>query len=183
VPTASVELAREVGVRVQRLRKARGLSLSGLASATGLGKGTLSEIERGLRNPTLETLFAITTALRAPLSTLLVDGPTESSPAAEAVGTGIDARLLDRHDGSEGTYEVYRLRIGIDDHRSEAHHTGVTETMTVLEGVASVGPEDAVRRLGPGETYQYDAATTHLYRAEGVTPATALLVMRYPRHS
>ncbi len=63
-----MELAQEVGARLRRLRQDRGLSLSELARRSGVGKGTLSELETGQRNPTLETLYALTTALEAPLS-------------------------------------------------------------------------------------------------------------------
>lgn len=66
-------MAAAVGARIRSTRVARRISLGSLASATGLGKGTLSELERGLRNPTLDTLFAIATCLDLPLSQLLVD--------------------------------------------------------------------------------------------------------------
>ncbi|MFI6650203.1 helix-turn-helix domain-containing protein [Streptomyces sp. NPDC050529] len=65
-----MELAQEVG---ERLRRGSGLSLSELARRSDVGKGTLSELERGRRDPSLETLYALTTALDAPLS--MVVGP------------------------------------------------------------------------------------------------------------
>ncbi|HLU53085.1 MAG TPA: helix-turn-helix transcriptional regulator, partial [Acidimicrobiia bacterium] len=52
----AAEFAAIVGARVRDLRKARGMSLGALAKATGVGKGTLSELESGRRNPTLATL-------------------------------------------------------------------------------------------------------------------------------
>ena len=71
-----------------------------------MGKGSLSEIENGIRNPTLGTLYALAGALGVPLATLIADraGARISAP-------GIEARLLDvtRDDGQ--TVEVYRLRI------------------------------------------------------------------------
>jgi XRE family transcriptional regulator, regulator of sulfur utilization len=45
-----------VGARIRALRTERGLSLSALAAAAGIGKGSLSELETGHRNPTLDTL-------------------------------------------------------------------------------------------------------------------------------
>src|SRR4051812_41709202 len=56
-----------VGQRLRRLREERGLSLSALARAAGLGKATLSGLEHGTRNPTLETLYAVAGALGVPL--------------------------------------------------------------------------------------------------------------------
>lgn len=59
-------LGDEVGRRLKQLRVDSGLSLSELARRSGVGKGTLSELETGRRNPTLETLYALTTALGRP---------------------------------------------------------------------------------------------------------------------
>lgn len=53
------DLTASVGKRIRTVRTRRGISLSALAASTQLGKGTLSEVERGQPNPTLDTLFAI----------------------------------------------------------------------------------------------------------------------------
>ena len=66
-------LALLVGARVRQLRVAQGWSQSSLAARAGLGKATLSEIEAGRRNPTLETLYAIAAQLQIGLSELLTD--------------------------------------------------------------------------------------------------------------
>lgn len=58
--------AVEVGARVGELRR-RGRSLSEMARRAGLGKATLSELEAGRRNPTPETLYAVTSAMGLPL--------------------------------------------------------------------------------------------------------------------
>ena len=55
-----------VGARIRALRTERGLSLSALAAAAGIGKGSLSELETGRRNPTLDTLYAARRAARRP---------------------------------------------------------------------------------------------------------------------
>ena len=51
------DLARLVGERLRAARRERGLSLGALAEAAGIGKGSLSEIENGARNPTLAKLI------------------------------------------------------------------------------------------------------------------------------
>ena len=59
---------RDVGARISTLRTERGLSLSALARAAGIGKGSLSELEAGQRNPTLDTLYAVAGPLGVPLT-------------------------------------------------------------------------------------------------------------------
>ena len=60
-----------VGARIRALRTERGLSLSSLASEAGIGKGSLSELETGRRNPTLDTLYALAGPLGVPLASLV----------------------------------------------------------------------------------------------------------------
>src|SRR6185369_8292111 len=79
------ELSAMVGARIRELRAARGWSLSSLAERAGVGKATLSEIESGQRNPTLETLYAIAAPLRVGLSALLAEPPEAPSVHGDAV--------------------------------------------------------------------------------------------------
>lgn len=48
-----------------------GLSQEGLAELAGMHRTYVSEIERGLRNPSFRNLFKLATALEVPLSELV----------------------------------------------------------------------------------------------------------------
>jgi transcriptional regulator with XRE-family HTH domain len=170
------DLARLVGERLRAARRERGLSVGGLADAAGVGKGSLSEIENGTRNPTLSTLYSLAGALGMPLATLLADhaGATVASP-------GIEARLVDvsRDDGH--TVEVYRLRLhpGLT-HRSGPHGPGVTEHLLVTAGRARVGRQGAEADIGPGEAATWLSDGPHAYLALGAVPVESVLVIRTP---
>jgi transcriptional regulator with XRE-family HTH domain len=56
-------IAKQLGKRVQGLRKKQGLSQEALASKANIDRAFLSGIERGVENPTLFTIQAITDAL------------------------------------------------------------------------------------------------------------------------
>lgn len=164
------DVAAQVGQRLRALRTERGLSLSELARRAGLGKGTLSELEHGQRNPTLDTLFALTRALRLPLSAALPAGP-QAEP--DASGRTVDAWLVDQQPGTD----VYRLRVRPGDvQTSDAHAPGVREQVLVVSGRLRLGDGTAV--LGPGDSLDYPGDEPHVF--EAVEPVTALLVMRYP---
>ena len=60
-----------LAANLRRLRIARHLSLSELARATQMSKATLSGVENGRSNPTVETLAALAHALRVSLTELL----------------------------------------------------------------------------------------------------------------
>src|SRR5436853_1052556 len=64
-----------LAANLRRLRIARHLSLSELARATGISKATLSGIENGRANPTVETLAGLAAALRVSLVELLEELP------------------------------------------------------------------------------------------------------------
>ena len=49
----------QVGNRITQLRQERGLTLEKLAYGSGISKGGLSEIERGLKEPRLSTLVKL----------------------------------------------------------------------------------------------------------------------------
>jgi transcriptional regulator with XRE-family HTH domain len=166
----------EVGARVRALRERRGLSLSELARRAAVGKATLSGLESGTRNPTLDTLHAVAAALDLPLTALL--GP----PPGAVHGVAVEMRLLRVFDDGPVTYELYRMRIpaGLAQ-RSPAHHAGVTEHATVFAGVLETGPVDAPRRAGPGEHVEWAADVPHGYAARGPADVLASLLIRYPR--
>jgi transcriptional regulator with XRE-family HTH domain len=170
------DLARLVGERLRAARQEHGLSLGALAEAAHVGKGSLSEIENGARNPTLGTLQALAGALGVPLATLMAD-----RPGVRIASPGIEARLLDvSHDGGQ-TVEVYRLRLEPGHgHRSPGHGPGVTEHLLVTTGRARAGRLGEEAEIGTGQAAQWVSDVTHTYAALGADPVESVLVIRSP---
>ncbi|PRY00765.1 helix-turn-helix domain-containing protein [Allonocardiopsis opalescens] len=172
-----MDLAGQVGRRLRELRTEQGISLSELARRSGLGKATLSELESGRRNPTLETLYALTTALSTHLTAVL----TPATAQAEVSGGAVDAVLLERYQDDEATTEVFRVRVRAGAlQESPAHPPGTTERIIVLGGTARVGPTGAATLVGPGRQADWAADVPHEYSAPD-GDAEAVLVVRYPR--
>ncbi|GAB4013376.1 helix-turn-helix domain-containing protein [Nocardioides ultimimeridianus] len=167
-----------IGARVRAARHERGLALGALAARARIGKGSLSEIENGARNPTLSTLYALARALDVPLSTLLAEraGTHVTSP-------GIGARLLDTEHRDDGvTIETFRLHLDAGaEHHSEGHGRGVVEQLLVTTGRAGVGPVRRQIEVGEGELAEWEARGRHVYRALGGEPVEAVLVIRWAR--
>jgi len=63
-----------IAAALRRERDRAGLSLSELAKRAGIAKSTLSQLESGAGNPSVETLWALGVALGVPFSRL-VDPP------------------------------------------------------------------------------------------------------------
>lgn len=170
------------GARVRELREARGLSVSQLARLTDLGKGTLSELESGQRNPTLQTLYAVTTALGVSLSAALPPGEVQQPGATPISGDAIDAVLVDRFVDATSTTELYRTRLRAGrDQDSEPHAAGVTEHWIIYAGTVAMGPVDRLVHLGPGDSTSFTADVPHRYLVDTGDDVAATLLVRYPR--
>ncbi len=183
-PSSRRALALAVGARVRELREARGLSLGDLAAQGGIGKGTVSELETGQRNPTLETLFAITTTLGVPLSAALPTGETHTADAVAVSGEAIEAVLIDRFIDIAATTELYRVTVAAGRSQYSAPHAlGVTEHWIVYAGLLDLGPIGAPARLGAGESMTFAGDVPHRYQAHNDADVAAALLVRYPETS
>ncbi|KDN87357.1 XRE family transcriptional regulator [Kitasatospora cheerisanensis] len=182
--SAGADLSARIGLRLRELRTARGLSLSELARRSGVGKATLSGLESGLRNPTLETLYALTTALGLPLSSALHepeaaarDAALGRAAAAAVSGRVLDAVLLERFEDEAAVSETYRIRIRPGAvQRSAAHPPGTVEHLVVLSGTARAGGAT----VGPGGHHTWAADVPHSYEAVAAD-VEAFLMVRHPK--
>ena len=167
------EATETLGTRLRTARNAAGLSLATLARASGVGKGSISEIENDLRPPRLETLWNLATAIGVPLSELI--GPPEKE---EVEGTAVAATFI----GSWthlGLHEVYRATVRPQRQISDAHAAGVEETITVVDGTIEVGPIGETAVLSVGQSARFPGDRPHQYMAIG-GPAEVTILIHYP---
>lgn len=166
-----------LGARLRELRVERGMSLSELARQAGVGKGSLSEIESGRRNPTVETLYSICGPLGVPLTALLGEDPGADSTAAG----GMRTVLLSVRHLKHRTVEVFRVEFPADaDHTSPGHGPGVTEHITLVEGSLRVGPVGHETVVRAGDSFAWSSSGPHRYCAVDGS-GEAVLVILTPR--
>jgi len=73
----------QLGARIRSAREIRGLSQEELAARAGINNSFLSQVERGLKAPSMRTLFVIATVLDAPASQLLAEEEEATSTLVE----------------------------------------------------------------------------------------------------
>jgi transcriptional regulator with XRE-family HTH domain len=164
--------AQTVGANLRRLRLARGLSLVELGRLSGLAKGTLTQLEAGRANPTIETLQALAGALAAGLTDLVADPPVVAAEVVRA-GTGavtpgriLEGRLINRSHLGSMIVELFELRLTPGSvHHAQSHATGVVEQLFVLDGTVRVGPEGHEVEIGPRDWTRFPADRPHSYAA------------------
>ena len=179
-------LADRIGRTLRAHRDAQRMSLGDLARESGLSKTILARIEGGTGNPSMETMWRLSKALRVPLGELLAeDSPrvrTVRAGHGEALraDSGMDGFLL-HADGREHRAEVFALRFspGVE-HRSEPHLPGVEEVIVCTAGRVRTGPDADPVELAPGDAIWFAADVPHAYAATGDAPAGALCLMLYP---
>lgn len=104
----------DLGAFIRAQRKAAEMSLRELASAAGVSNPYISQIERGLHEPSMRVMRGISSALGLPLDTLLeraglididADGAAEATRSVEAA-INADPNLTP--DQQESLLSVYR---------------------------------------------------------------------------
>jgi transcriptional regulator with XRE-family HTH domain len=177
---------RAVASNVRALRMEAGLTLADLASAAGLGKSTLAQLESGKANPSVETLWAIAAALRVPFARLVEEERTalrvvrarDVPPMHSAEAPGWAGRLLAASHG-RGTFDLYTLDLDEGTVRhADPHHTGVVEHLIVVLGRLRVGPETGPVELSAGDLVTFAADVPHVYDA--LEQTHCVLLMAYP---
>ena len=84
----------EIGPRIRRERTAREVTIRALAREIGVSPSLISQIETGKSQPSVSTLYAITTALGLPLEGLFDAGPKAATPARSVPLEGHDAAAM-----------------------------------------------------------------------------------------
>jgi transcriptional regulator with XRE-family HTH domain len=174
-----------IAASLRRERERHGISLAELARRAGVAKSTLSQLEAGLGNPSIETLWALAVALDVPFSSL-VDPPEEPIQIIRA-GEGAVIRseqapfaavlLSACPPGARRDLHVMTAEPGAP-RDAKAHIRGTTEHVVVATGRWRAGPAGAEVELGPGDYARFPGDRAHSY--EALEPgSSAVLVMEH----
>lgn len=63
----------QLGKRIKSLRMARAMSQAELAKAANISQSTITQLEKGLKDPTFSTLRGISNALNIPISKIVAE--------------------------------------------------------------------------------------------------------------
>jgi transcriptional regulator with XRE-family HTH domain len=184
-PPAPAPPLAAIAAALRRERERAGLSLTEVARRAGIAKSTLSQLEAGAGNPSIETLWALGVALNVPFSQL-VEPPT---PQVRVIRAGAGPRI----DAEHATYAATLLATGSPHGRrdlyrveqepgtvrqADAHVPGSVEHLIVASGRMRVGPTGATIDLNAGDYASFRGDEPHSY--EALEPNTwAVLVMEH----
>lgn len=185
---STTALAAGIGSRVRQQRQERGWTLDRLATAAGVSRRMVVNIEQGTVNPSVGTLLRIGDALGVRLPAL-VDVPERGRMTVTRSGEGAvlwqgaaDGRAV-LVAGTRGpdVVELWDWTLGPGDrHTSEAHATGTKELVHVHEGTVVIEAADESVTLQPGDAAAFDGAVAHAYANQGPAPARFSLAVLEP---
>ncbi len=177
-----------LGSHIRMLRKTRGLTLVQLAERTELSHPFLSQLERGLAQPSLGSLRRIALALEtSPIELIAAtDEPDESGsfvevsrpgegeiPEGFASGT---ARMLAQRARTFHPLEVVSDSLEPGDPFVHAED----EFLYVIEGRVRIELGDQTCDLDPGASVYYTGGTTHRWWSADGNPYRLLVVKQVP---
>lgn len=172
------------------------MTLSALAEQAGVAKSTVSLIERGQGNPSIDTVWALAEALGVPFASLFHDDPpTEDLTVvrgsdAEAVAVDragletegfVGRHLLTRTGGD--LIEIYHLEVeeGAVRH-ADAHVSGLFEHLVITAGTVEISTDAFCETVSAGDLISFRADRPHTYRVvEG--PVRFVSMHEYPKQN
>jgi transcriptional regulator with XRE-family HTH domain len=163
-------------------RRRAGLSLAEVARRAGIAKSTLSQLESGTGNPSIETLWALGVALDVPFARLVEpqrprvqvirygEGPAVASERADYIATLLASCP------PNARRDIYLLTVQPGTPReSDPHMPGVIEHIVMSTGRARVGVTDDPVELGPGDYIAYPGDQPHVF--EALEPDTTAVIV------
>lgn len=168
-PLATRSETPKVGARVRALRRERGLTIEQIASATGLTKGFISQLERDRTSPSLSSIARICDALGVRLSHIFERDP------APALVRKAERPTVDTYFPTSNFLLSSR-----DEHRLQAIESevapgcgagdelytlpGEIEFLYVLEGSLELRVGEETHVLEAGDAMTYEMSKPHTWR-------------------
>lgn len=177
-----------VGASIRRARAERGLSLRALSALAGVSVGLLSQSERGITDPSLQTLRSVAKALEMPLFDLF-------SPPDESVVAVVRRRqriklaaphgemTYSRISPGRGRLELLEGRLAPGAMSSEEPWSHASEEcVVVVSGVLAVEVGGETQRLEVGDSCYFNSRLLHRYLNDGLDTAVFTVAITPPSY-
>jgi transcriptional regulator with XRE-family HTH domain len=165
------------GSIIRRTRKALKMKLMDLAEKTGLSLSFISQVERGLTNPSVNSLRKIALALNTPLSSFFEEGDSNNGPvirkSQRKILVNTDSRItyylvtLDPNHRIE--FLLTQLETGSTSAESPMAHKG-DEAALLLQGQCRIEIGDDKYDLEEGDCVYIPENVPHKFTNTGTVP-------------
>ena len=173
----------QLGRKIRDLRLRRGLTVQQLASATGLSKGFISQIENHRTSPSLATLHDLARALETSAAYLVVEEEplpcvvrADERTRVPVAGNTSRVEVLSARPKRNLELVMIELPAGLEAGDQRHYHHG-EQCLLVIEGQVRLTCDPHVIDMTPGDSCHYDGRVPHAIENRGGTPARVLIAM------
>ena len=177
-----------LGNDIRALRKARSWTLNQLADEMGRSVGFISQLERGLSEPSISDLRKIAAIFDVPVSFFF--GQNESNPAERGyVVRAGSRRILGGAEGAlveellspdlGGNFEIIRSEFAPGSAREEVLIRDTEEAGYIISGQLDLEIDGQWFELGPGDSFRFSGVSNR-WRNKGSKTAVAIWVISPP---
>ncbi|TQR18147.1 helix-turn-helix domain-containing protein [Psychrobacillus soli] len=174
----------EIGKRIRYLRRLQGLTSEELAKLAGVSQSMISQIERGLVSPSLETLWKLAHSLKVQVFSFFeTEEPSAVtiSRAGEAkvvkrIRPNVSYELLSPSTGKQMSFFKMIVAPGEDLDVPFLFHGG-EECGMMLSGCLRVELEGGVHTICKGDSIYFDSSLPHRFFNVGDEDAVAVWTM------
>ncbi len=175
------------GSIIRRIRKSQDLTLANLAQKTGLSLSFLSQVERGITNPSINSLRRIAIALETPLSHFFDESESRDGPVVRRnerrVLVNRDSRLIYQLLSSDHDHRIEfllsRLEVGATSAEFPMAHKG-DEAGLVLQGECRIELGENKYDLKEGDSIYITENTPHRFSNTGRVPLVIVSAISPP---
>lgn len=176
-----------IGQRLRQIRKDLSLSLADLSERSGVSVGTLSQLERGMGQPSLRTIERISQALGVPPFWLFETRGHESATDDNVVvrsGQGIPLTVTEQgmlknlvtpRDFSPVQLMTVEMEPGAISSAGYYRHEGV-DVGYILSGSLNLEVDGRLYVLSAGDSFAFDSMLPHRFENRGGTRAEVLWI-------
>lgn len=176
-----------VGARIRDIRRRSNVTLRTLAEAAGVSESFVSQVERGVANPSMASLSRLADALGVNIASLF--------SGADITGSVVRAGQRKRMAHPAGSHEDYLVTpasaktmqiiysfvaVGEGSGEEPYAHAADEECIIVLAGQLTVGVGEDRFELSAGDALMLDPRSPHSYVNPGPDDTTALWVTSPP---
>jgi DNA-binding transcriptional MerR regulator/quercetin dioxygenase-like cupin family protein len=186
-PRGPVRRASQLSLQLKSLRRERGISIRGLAAATGLSASYISALERSRSSPSVASLQKLAAALGTNLDRLLGDeadqhrSPVVRPNERRILDLGVRGVTIEQLAVGETQFEASFTRIAPGCGSGESYQHEGEEFVYVLEGVLEITLEESKTYVAhPHDAVTFPSHIPHRWRNPGESDTTAIWINSPP---
>jgi transcriptional regulator with XRE-family HTH domain len=177
---------KNIGENLKKIRKVRNLTIDDLSASAKVSKSMISEIERGIRNPSITIIWNLANALKVPLNSFLKEERSDEpevyrrKDTEQIGGDGYAFHAIMNLD-TDKKFEIYFCEYEANTVTDKStHFEGVEEYALVTQGTLTLFMNGKKYPVCEGEVLRFLANQEHFYANETDVPAKAYVLMFYP---